>query len=85
VEHHIEEELRLFQAEEGLEEDKMAGTADRQKFGQPLNNTEKDGLNETNIDLRKNLPSLGGRGLRGGGIEPYSPPPSPSPIQGGGE
>ena len=44
MEHHIEEELGFFHPEEGLEEDEVAGTADWQEFGQPLNNSEKDGL-----------------------------------------
>jgi hypothetical protein len=44
VEHHIEEELGFFHPEEELEEDEVAGTADWQEFGQPLNDSEKDGL-----------------------------------------
>jgi hypothetical protein len=44
VKHHIKEELRLFQAEEGLEEDEMAGTADGKKFGQSLNHPEKNNM-----------------------------------------
>jgi hypothetical protein len=73
VKHDIKKELGFFHPKEGLEEDEVAGTADWQEFGQTLYYSEKDGLKEINIGLRKNLPSLGGRGLRGGGIEPYSP------------
>ena len=57
MEHHIEEELGFFHPEEGLEEDKMAGTADGQKFGQPLNNSEEDGLWNIDFILLENVKS----------------------------
>jgi hypothetical protein len=40
VEGHVEEEFGLFQTEEPLKKDQMAGAADRQKLGHPLNHTE---------------------------------------------
>ena len=44
MEHHIEEKLRLLQAEEGLKKDEMAGTTDRNEFRQSLDDPEKNGL-----------------------------------------
>jgi hypothetical protein len=44
MEHDIEEDQGFLQPEKGLEKDQMARTADRQKFRQPLNDSEKDGL-----------------------------------------
>jgi hypothetical protein len=49
VKHDIEENRGLPQAKEGLEENEMPGTADRQKFRYPLNDSKKDGLAEINL------------------------------------
>jgi len=46
VEHDIKEELRFFHSEEGLEENEMPRTADRQEFGQSLNHSKKDGVKD---------------------------------------
>ena len=48
VEHDIEEDGRFPHAKEGLEENEMSGTADRQKFRYPLNDSEKNGLADIN-------------------------------------
>lgn len=63
MEHHIEEELGFFHPEEGLEEDKMAGTADWQEFRKPLNDSKENSLKEINLTLLT-IPSspLGGEG-----------------------
>ena len=47
MKHHIEEEWGFAHPKQGLKEDEMARTADRQKFGQSLNYTKKNGLEET--------------------------------------
>jgi hypothetical protein len=49
VKHDVEEDGRLPNPEQGLEEDKVTGAADRKKLRQPLNNTEKNGLEDTNL------------------------------------
>ena len=43
----IEKELRFFQAKKALGQHQMAGTADGQKLGDPLNDPEDDGLKES--------------------------------------
>ena len=49
MEHDIKKDRRLLEPEEGLEEDKVSGTADGKEFRQPLNNPKKDGLNESDL------------------------------------
>ncbi len=49
MKHNIEEDLRLFHPKEGLKKDEVSGTADRNEFCQPLNDSEKNGL--CNIDF----------------------------------
>jgi hypothetical protein len=48
VKHHVECQLRLRQAEDGLKENKMPGAADGKKFRQPLHHPKKDRLK--NVD-----------------------------------
>jgi len=49
MEHNIEKKWGFFHTEKGLEEDKMARTADGQKFRYPLNYTEENGLKYVNL------------------------------------
>jgi len=44
VKHNIEEDLRLFHPKEGLKKDEVSGTADRNEFRQPLNDSEENRL-----------------------------------------
>jgi hypothetical protein len=57
VDHQVEENRRLFQLEEGLEKDKMAGAAHRQKLRQPLNNSQKDRLEYSDFSSPPPSPS----------------------------
>ncbi len=48
MEHDVEENLGLLQAEKGLEEDEMCGAADGDKLSQPLHDPQKNGLKYSN-------------------------------------
>jgi hypothetical protein len=50
VEQDIKEDLGFCQAKHGLKKDEMPGAADRNEFGQALNNPQKDGLKEGNVE-----------------------------------
>jgi hypothetical protein len=49
MKHDIEEDRGFFHFEEGLKENEMPGAANGQKLRYPLNDTEKDSLEETNF------------------------------------
>ena len=42
MEGDIQQEFRLFETKDILEQDQVTRTAYRQEFGQPLNNAQKD-------------------------------------------
>jgi len=49
MKHHIEEEGVSPDSKKGLEKDEVAGAADGQKFGQALNDPEKDSFRYANL------------------------------------
>ena len=63
MEHDIKKKLGFLHSEEGLEEDKMTGTADGKELRQPLYDSEKNSLKEIDLTLLT-IPSspLGGEG-----------------------
>jgi hypothetical protein len=59
MEHDIEGNRGFLHFKKGLEKDEMAGTADGQEFCEPLNDSEKDSLED--IDLCSPLGVLPGQ------------------------
>ncbi len=51
MKHDIEEDRWFFDSKQGLEKDKVPGTTDGEKFRDPLNYPEKDGLEDINFKL----------------------------------
>jgi hypothetical protein len=49
MKHHIEEDGWFFYPEQGLKENKVPGATDGKKFRDPLNDSEKDGLEDINF------------------------------------
>jgi len=50
MEHDIKEDRRFLQSKQGLKQDKVARTADGQKFRQSLNNAKEYGLEDVDFD-----------------------------------
>jgi hypothetical protein len=57
MEHDIEKDGRFAYSKQGLEEDEVTGTTDGQKFGQSLNDTEKNSLCNIDFILLENVKS----------------------------
>ena len=60
MKHDIEENLGLIHPQKGLEKDQMPGAADRNKFRDSLNNSEKNGLKNIDLISPLFLPSVKG-------------------------